>query len=347
MRSDEYSLGPIIGGAFTDSKAGWRWAFYINICIGGLLAPIYVFYIPSHSPHKDESMIRRIRQLDILGITLFVGAFTAGVMAISFGGALCPWSSACIIVLFCCSAILWVMFGIQQTVPVYTTSESRILPLHLLKVGEIWIFFTQTATSITGLFLPVYFIPLYFQFVHTDSALEAGVRLLPYICVGVAFCLANGGLMGKFGYYMPWYIAGSTLVVIGAALMRTVDLTTSVSTVYGYSVILGAGVGAYVQASFPVAQTKFREDQGPQVLALMGCAQLSGLAISFSVANAVFLNRATNLIGNALPGISRSKVQATISGSTSQVFSNLSDRARKQQSSRPYRRRPAICVIRC
>jgi MFS family permease len=24
-------LGPIIGGAFTDSSAGWRWAFYINL----------------------------------------------------------------------------------------------------------------------------------------------------------------------------------------------------------------------------------------------------------------------------------------------------------------------------
>lgn len=29
-------LGPIVGGAFTDSSAGWRWAFYINLmCVQG------------------------------------------------------------------------------------------------------------------------------------------------------------------------------------------------------------------------------------------------------------------------------------------------------------------------
>jgi MFS family permease len=28
-------LGPIIGGAFTDGSAGWRWAFYINLYPSG------------------------------------------------------------------------------------------------------------------------------------------------------------------------------------------------------------------------------------------------------------------------------------------------------------------------
>lgn len=26
-------LGPVIGGAFTVSKVGWRWGFYINLVI--------------------------------------------------------------------------------------------------------------------------------------------------------------------------------------------------------------------------------------------------------------------------------------------------------------------------
>jgi MFS family permease len=29
-------LGPIIGGAFADSPATWRWAFYINLVVGGI-----------------------------------------------------------------------------------------------------------------------------------------------------------------------------------------------------------------------------------------------------------------------------------------------------------------------
>ena len=39
-------LGPIIGGAFTDSAAGWRWFFYINLCVGGLFAPCLCLLAP-------------------------------------------------------------------------------------------------------------------------------------------------------------------------------------------------------------------------------------------------------------------------------------------------------------
>ncbi len=80
-----------------------------------------------------------------------------------------------------------------------------------------------------------YYIPLYFQFTKVlsfvsgasrcsntfqgDSALGAAVRLLPFIVMIVFFALVNGGLMPKLGYYMPWYLFGSALVLIGSALM--------------------------------------------------------------------------------------------------------------------------------
>lgn len=39
-------LGPVIGGAFSQSSVGWRWEFYINLLIGGVFAPVYIFMIP-------------------------------------------------------------------------------------------------------------------------------------------------------------------------------------------------------------------------------------------------------------------------------------------------------------
>ena len=35
----------------------------------------------------------------------------------------------------------------------------------------------------------------------------------------VVFSLANGSLMAKLGYYMPWYLFGGASVLAGAALM--------------------------------------------------------------------------------------------------------------------------------
>lgn len=52
--------------------------------------------------------------------------------------------------------------------------------------------------------------------------------------------------------------------------MRTIKPSISYSIVYRYSVVLGAGADAYVQASFPIVQTKVRPEQGSDVLALIG-----------------------------------------------------------------------------
>jgi hypothetical protein len=60
--------------------------------------------------------------------------------------------------------------------------------------------------------------------------------------------------MARLGYYMPWYLLGGLLIVLGSALMYTMDHHTSKSRVYGYSVPLGVGVDIFLQASFSVAQ---------------------------------------------------------------------------------------------
>lgn len=43
-------LGPVVGGGFSESSVGWRWAFYINLFIGAVCAPAYLFLLPSIDP---------------------------------------------------------------------------------------------------------------------------------------------------------------------------------------------------------------------------------------------------------------------------------------------------------
>jgi hypothetical protein len=64
-----------------------------------------------------------------------------------------------------------------------------------------------------------YFIPLYFQYVHQDSALKAAVRLLPFIVVLITCIMLNGGLLPVVGYYYPWFLASGIFTTIGGALM--------------------------------------------------------------------------------------------------------------------------------
>ncbi|OCK84502.1 MFS general substrate transporter [Lepidopterella palustris CBS 459.81] len=96
-----------------------------------------------------------------------------------------------------------------------------------------------------------------FVFTRTDGPLDAGVWLLPFIAVLIVFIIINGTLMSKLGYYMPWYLVGGCIVVIGSALMYTIDQDDSESRVYGYTVMMGAGTGMFAQAGYSVAQAVF------------------------------------------------------------------------------------------
>jgi MFS family permease len=103
--------------------------------------------------------------------------------------------------------------------------------------------------------------------------MQAGIRLLPFVVFLVLTSIINGALMPKFGYYAPWYVAGSALAVIGSALMSmfpmlrdmfgsyinavivTVKDTTNVANVYGYTILIGAGAGCYLASGFAVMQS--------------------------------------------------------------------------------------------
>ena len=114
--------------------------------------------------------------------------------------------------------------------------------------------FVQSAAEGASIFISVYFIPLFFQFFRGDGALDAAIRILPFVCFLVFYSLANEAIMGKEGHYAPWYIGASVLIVIGSALLYTVNETTSTATIYGYTILLTTRASYVVQIGFIVAQ---------------------------------------------------------------------------------------------
>jgi len=79
-------LRPIIGGSFSDSLTGWRWAFYINLCISAAYAPVYLFILLNKDPRPGISLIDRVRKIDYVGSILIIRAFVSGVITVSFSG---------------------------------------------------------------------------------------------------------------------------------------------------------------------------------------------------------------------------------------------------------------------
>ncbi|EFR00428.1 MFS transporter [Nannizzia gypsea CBS 118893] len=320
-------LGPIIGGAFTDSSAGWRWSFYINLVVGGLCMPVYLFLLPSLQPQpgSEISVMDKLKKLDIVGSLILVGAFVAGVIGLNFAGALYPWNVPGIITALVLGAVGFIVFGIQQSYCIFTTEETRLFPVELVSWRKpllSLLFLCGCCTSVC-VTVPAYIIPLYFQFTAGDKSLESGVRLLPFVCLLVFSCVGGGILASRTGYYLPWYLAGGALCLVGSALMYTVNSGTSPGAIYGFSALIGLGSGMYLQLGHSIAQAKVSLDKIPAAIAFTTTAQLNGMTIALVIAQCVFVNMAATGIAKVLPHESHSTIIDAITGTGSTFVHDL------------------------
>lgn len=281
--------------------------------------------LPGRDPQPGKSFFARMAEIDWVGNTLITGAFVSGIMGISFGGTTYAWGSGQTVGLFCTSGFLLIILAMQQGAIIFTTEKRRMFPVQYIYSKEMVILFAETAAAGTSSFVTIYFVPLYFQFVRHDSALTAGVRLLPYIVPLVVFTLLNGVLMGKLGYYMPWFLVGGVLMLISNVMLYNISLSTNAGYIFGAEVLGGIGTGMFVNAPFSVSQWIVSPMEIPAAVGFIMCARVGGIALALAMANAIFLNLAENAISHILPTASKLEVQGAISGVASSVLDSADD----------------------
>ncbi|TDC38433.1 MDR family MFS transporter [Micromonospora sp. KC213] len=319
--------GPLVGGFITDNLS-WRWAFYVNLPLGGvaLLVLATTMRLPKY---------RTEHRIDWLGAVLLSVGITAIVLVTTWGGTQYPWRSPQILGLAALAVVALAAFGLVER-----RAVEPILPLGLFANRNFALISVIGFLLGFAMFGAMNFLPLYQQTVQGASATSSGLLLLPLMFGMLVVSLVVGRAITKTGRYRAFPIIGGVVMTAGMALLTRLDADTSKIESSLYLVVLGVGMGFLMQTTMLIAQnsvgqrdlgaasgaaTFFRSIGGSFGLSLFGAIFAHRLADS--PAGAAFggggagEGRSMNLEAlRQLPAQLREAVLGGLSGAISHVF---------------------------
>jgi EmrB/QacA subfamily drug resistance transporter len=200
------ALGPLVGGIVVDGLA-WQWVFWINVPVGLALLPVARrILVESHGPSKH---------LDLGGLALG----TLGLLGLVFGivrGNDEGWGSLAIVASLAAGAALLAAF---------VAYESRVrhpmLPMRFFRSRG---FAATNAVSLVmyfGIFGSIFFLTQVFQTAQGASALEAGLKTLPWTAMPMFVAPVAGLLSDRIGA-RPLMVAGLSLQAVAIGWLATV-----------------------------------------------------------------------------------------------------------------------------
>jgi EmrB/QacA subfamily drug resistance transporter len=242
------SLGLVLGGAITQWES-WRWAFFINLPVGIIVAACAPFLL-AETP-------RRPGHFDLVGALTSVTGMAALVYAF-IRAASDGWSDPATLAALVLAGIGLAAFALTET-----RAPQPVTPLRLFADGQRSASYAARLLLVGGMFGMFYFATQFLQVVLGFSPVQAGLAFLPMTVLIFGVSRLAARLLGRFPP-IPLAVAGILPVIAGMAWLSRVSLgTTYFPGIVGPMILFGTGIGlAFVPLTTAALAGVRPEDSG-------------------------------------------------------------------------------------
>lgn len=280
--------GPLLGGVIVDSALGWRWCFFVGVPFA--LLSLVVLAKTLKLPHT-----RREVKIDYVGASLIAVGVSVLLIWVSFAGNSFDWLSW-----QTAAMVLPALAVLALAVRVEATVAEPIVPLDVVRQKTTALAIVASIAVGMAMFGGAVFLGQYFQLGRGFTPTHAGLLTIPLMAGVLISSTVSGQLITRTGKIKPYIVAGTVVLVVGFALLGTIDHTTSLVLVGIYMALVGIGVGMSMQNLVLAVQNTVKlRDLGAASSTVAFFRSLGG-TIGVSVLGAVLATKVATSISSAV-----------------------------------------------